>query len=73
MAWDLWCALDSQWRLVAGMAGAIWQAPDHANAVVVMECHGIKKKRRRRYLDELVGMYREALAVLNDPDARGTS
>lgn len=68
-AWHVFLACATQWRLVVGFAGAMYQGLDYASVRVVMDCHGIRKKHARRVLDQVRTAEHEALKYLNEKSA----
>ena len=62
---NLFLALETNWRPAIGASGVIWQAPDHSNALAAMQMLGVKKRQRGELFNALCGMEQAALAVLN--------
>ena len=65
---DLWFALDSNWRLNAGLVRVKWEPPGHANVIAAMTGLGVKKRDRQRVFNEYLVMEQAALERLNLPD-----
>lgn len=66
--WDTFMALETNWRVIAGMSGKEYQGIERASIPMALEMAGVKKKARRRVLDGLRFMERKALAALNGID-----
>jgi hypothetical protein len=63
--WELWLALETQWRLVAGMTGLTRTGLDYPAADTVRRALGIKRRDWRGVLADLQQMEQWALAALN--------
>lgn len=55
----------TQWRLAAGMAGAVWLGLDYAGVAALMQMRRVPPARRAALLADLQVMELAALAVLN--------
>lgn len=64
-AFELFAACSSQWRVVAGMAGAYYQGLDAAAVLATMDMYDIDRQHRRERLQQLRHIEAGALEVLN--------
>jgi hypothetical protein len=66
---ELFCALGSQWRIIAGMGGAFWQGLDYTAIEPCLRLRGVPRKRWAAFFDDLQIMQTAAAAVLNERKA----
>lgn len=64
-AFELFSACSSQWRIVAGMAGAYYQGLDASAVLATMHMLGVKQEDQRERLQQLLYIESGALEVLN--------
>lgn len=65
-ALQIFLALRTQWRVVAGLSAFVYQGLDYAAIEPVMNLHGIKKKQRRQIFLELQLIELGAISGLNN-------
>ena len=70
-ALELFLALSTQWRIVAGFAGASYTGLIYSEAIGLMRERGLNRNRRAELLDDLRVMERAALPALNGRDDDG--
>lgn len=64
-AWRLFMALATQWRVIAGMGGMVYQGLDLGSIEPAMRLMGIKKKHWTGLFSDLKLMEQSALKELN--------
>lgn len=58
--------METNWRLIAGVAGVAWQGLDRGGIEATLNLMGIRgRKKRRRVFEGLMEMEAAALPVLN--------
>jgi len=65
VAWEAWCGLSTQWRMVAGFEAARYVGLDYAAVWPTLRGLGVKKRRRAAVFNALREMELAALPVLN--------
>lgn len=64
--WNVWCALRTQWRVVAGLGTAAWQGLDYAAITpLLLDSLGVKEGDRASVFNGLREMEDEAVEWLN--------
>lgn len=66
LAFMAFCALQTQWRVIAGMGGAIYQGLEYVSIPVVMDHLRVARRRRAELFAELRIMESAAIAVFNE-------
>ena len=64
-SFEIFCALESQWRMVAGFGVLAYTGLIYSEAIGLMKERGIKRARRLELLGDLQAMERAAVPVLN--------
>jgi hypothetical protein len=64
--WEIWCALSTQWQLLAGAAAAIYTGLNYVAIQATLVLMGIGRREWKRIFEGLREMEHEALAVLNE-------
>lgn len=64
-AFEIFCALESQWRLVAGLGAVGYSGLIYSEATNLMCERGIARRRRLELLEDLRVMERAAMPILN--------
>lgn len=65
-AWEVYRACATQWRLVVGWGGVMYQGLDYGSVDMVMNRHRIRRKHWRRVLAQVRIAEDEALKHLNE-------
>lgn len=65
---QLFVALGSQWRVIAGMAGIVYQGLNYEAVQSTLSMMGIKRKKWPELLDGLQVMEAAALKVMNNKE-----
>ncbi|MEN9671433.1 MAG: hypothetical protein RL018_1710 [Pseudomonadota bacterium] len=65
MAVQVFLAMQTNWRVIAGMAGIVWQGLDYSALPAVFQLMAIPKKQHPALFQDLRLMEAEAVPILN--------